>query len=102
MSVLFMGWPMTGLGLLRREHRFRTLSMSSVGTYVIGYLVVGVGLALLGAAGSPDAAEQAGRAAWGIPPPLGGDGRHRLRTPTWSSRLAEPAGRSATSTGPYP
>ena len=35
----------------RHEHRFRTLSMISVGTYVVGYLVVGVGLALLGAGG---------------------------------------------------
>ena len=48
-SFVFMGWSMTGLGLLRREHRFRTLSIISVGTYVFGYLVVGVGLALLGA-----------------------------------------------------
>ena len=48
-SFVFMGWSMTGLGLLRREHRFRTLSMITVGTYVFGYLVVGVGLALLGA-----------------------------------------------------
>lgn len=48
-SFLFMGWSMTGLGLLRREFRFRTLSVISVGAYGIGYLVVGVGLALLGA-----------------------------------------------------
>ena len=48
-SFVFMGWSMTGLGLLRREHRFRTLSIITVGTYVFGYLVVGVGLALLGA-----------------------------------------------------
>jgi lipopolysaccharide exporter len=48
-SFVFMGWSMTGLGLLRRELRFRTLSMISIGTYVFGYLVVGVGLALLGA-----------------------------------------------------
>ncbi len=48
-SFVFMGWSMTGLGLLRREHRFRTLSVISIGTYVFGYLVVGVGLALLGA-----------------------------------------------------
>ena len=48
-SFVFMGWSMTGLGLLRRQLRFRTLSMISVGTYVFGYLVVGVGLALLGA-----------------------------------------------------
>ena len=48
-SFVFMGWSMTGVGLLRRELRFRTLSMISVGTYVFGYLVVGVGLALLGA-----------------------------------------------------
>jgi lipopolysaccharide exporter len=48
-SCVFMGWSMTGVGLLRRELRFRTLSMISVGTYVFGFLVVGVGLALLGA-----------------------------------------------------
>jgi O-antigen/teichoic acid export membrane protein len=48
-SFVFMGWSMTGLGLLRREHRFRTLSIITVGTYVFGYLLVGVGLALLGA-----------------------------------------------------
>ena len=43
------GWSMTGLGLLRREMRFRALSVISIGAYVVGYLVVGVGLALLGA-----------------------------------------------------
>jgi lipopolysaccharide exporter len=48
-SFLFMGWSMTGLGLLRREMRFRALSVISIGAYVVGYLVVGVGLALLGA-----------------------------------------------------
>ena len=48
-SFLFMGWSMTGLGLLRRELRFRALSVISIGAYVVGYLVVGVGLALLGA-----------------------------------------------------
>ena len=48
-SFVFMGWSMTGLGLFRREHRFRTLSLISAGTYVLSYLVIGVGLALLGA-----------------------------------------------------
>jgi lipopolysaccharide exporter len=48
-SFVFMGWSTTGLGLLRRELRFRTMSIISAGTYVFGYLVVGVGLALLGA-----------------------------------------------------
>jgi lipopolysaccharide exporter len=48
-SFLFMGWSMTGLGLLRRELRFRALALISVGAYVVGYLVVGVGMALLGA-----------------------------------------------------
>jgi lipopolysaccharide exporter len=48
-SFLFMGWSMTGLGLLRRALRFRELSMISVGSYGAGYLLVGVGLALLGA-----------------------------------------------------
>jgi lipopolysaccharide exporter len=49
LSFLFVGWSMTGLGLLRRELRFRTLSLISVGSYVVGYLVVGIGLAVLGA-----------------------------------------------------
>jgi O-antigen/teichoic acid export membrane protein len=48
-SFVFMGWSMTGLGLLRRQLRFRTLSLISAGTYVFAYLVVGVGLALAGA-----------------------------------------------------
>jgi lipopolysaccharide exporter len=48
-SFVFMGWSMTGLGLLRRQLRFRALSLVAVGTYVFAYLVVGVGLALLGA-----------------------------------------------------
>ncbi len=48
-SFLFIGWSMTGLGLLRRELRFRALSVISLGAYVVGYLVVGIGLALLGA-----------------------------------------------------
>ena len=48
-SFVFVGWSMTGLGLLRRQLRFRTLSVISMGTYVFAYLVVGVGLALLGA-----------------------------------------------------
>jgi lipopolysaccharide exporter len=48
-SFLLIGWSMTGLGLLRRELRFREMSTISVGSYVGGYLVVGIGLALLGA-----------------------------------------------------
>jgi lipopolysaccharide exporter len=48
-SFVFMGWSMTGLGLLRRQLRFRTMSIISAGTYVFAYLVVGVGSALLGA-----------------------------------------------------
>jgi lipopolysaccharide exporter len=46
---VFMGWSMTGLGLLRRQLRFRTLSVILTGSYVFAYPVVGVGLALLGA-----------------------------------------------------
>jgi lipopolysaccharide exporter len=49
LSFLPEGWSMTGIGLLRREHRFRELSIIMAGTYVLGFLVVGVGLALLGA-----------------------------------------------------
>jgi O-antigen/teichoic acid export membrane protein len=48
-TFLFEGLAMVGLGLLRREHRFRELSVITFVTYVLGYLVVGVGLALLGA-----------------------------------------------------
>jgi len=49
LTFLFEGLSMVGVGLLRREHRFRELSVITVATYVAGYLVVGVGLALLGA-----------------------------------------------------
>ncbi|HEY6795297.1 MAG TPA: lipopolysaccharide biosynthesis protein [Kineosporiaceae bacterium] len=49
LSFLFVGWSMTGVGLLLRGLRFRARSMVSVAAYVVGYLVVGVGLALLGA-----------------------------------------------------
>jgi O-antigen/teichoic acid export membrane protein len=48
-SFIFSGWSMTGLGLLRRGLRFRELSIISIGGYLVGYLVVGVGLAFLGA-----------------------------------------------------
>jgi lipopolysaccharide exporter len=48
-SFVFMGWSMTSLGLLRRQLRFRILSVISMGAYVFAYLVVGLGLALLGA-----------------------------------------------------
>jgi lipopolysaccharide exporter len=49
LSFLLEGWSMTGMGLLRREYRFRELAIITAGTYVLGFLVVGVGLALLGA-----------------------------------------------------
>src|SRR6266540_2570157 len=49
LSFLPEGWSMTGIGLLRREHRFRELSIIMAGTYVLGFLVVGVGLAIAGA-----------------------------------------------------
>src|SRR6266508_2412990 len=42
LSFLPEGWSMTGIGLLRREHRFRELSIIMAGTYVLGFLVVGV------------------------------------------------------------
>jgi len=48
-SFLFEGWSMTGQGLLRRELRFRELTMITVGTYMLGFLVVGVAMAALGA-----------------------------------------------------
>ena len=48
-SFLFEGMAMVGIGLLRREHRFRELSVITVATYAFGYLVVAIGLALLGA-----------------------------------------------------
>lgn len=49
MSFLFAGLSMTGQGLLRRQLRFRELAIIRLGAYVLGYLVVGVGLAILGA-----------------------------------------------------
>jgi lipopolysaccharide exporter len=48
-SFVFTGWSMTGLGLLRRELRFKAMSLIAIGAYVSGYVVIGVGLALLGA-----------------------------------------------------
>jgi lipopolysaccharide exporter len=48
-SFLFEGLAMVGIGLLRRQLRFRVLSIITFATYVLGYLVVAVGLALLGA-----------------------------------------------------
>ncbi len=48
-SFLIVGWSTTGEGLLRRELRFRQLSTIWIGSYVFGYLIVGVGSALLGA-----------------------------------------------------
>ena len=48
-SFLIAGWSTTGEGLLRRELRFRQLSTLTVGSYAFGYLIVGVGSALLGA-----------------------------------------------------
>jgi lipopolysaccharide exporter len=48
-SFLFEGFSMTGMGLLRRQLRFRELSVITVGTYALGFLVVGVGMALAGA-----------------------------------------------------
>lgn len=48
-SFIFQGWAATSMGLLRRQLRFRELSLINVGTYVLGYLVVGIGSALLGA-----------------------------------------------------
>jgi O-antigen/teichoic acid export membrane protein len=49
LSFPLNGWSMTGLGLLRREFRFRDLSIIVVGTYVLGFLGVGIPLAMLGA-----------------------------------------------------
>jgi lipopolysaccharide exporter len=48
-GFIFDGWSMTGTGLLLRELRFRERSIVNLGTYVLGFLVVGVGAALLGA-----------------------------------------------------
>jgi O-antigen/teichoic acid export membrane protein len=48
-TFLIEGTSMVGLGLLRRQLRFRELSIITFATYVLGYVVVGIGLALLGA-----------------------------------------------------
>ena len=48
-SFLFEGLGMVGIGLLRRQLRFRELSIITFATYAVGYLVIAIGLALLGA-----------------------------------------------------
>jgi O-antigen/teichoic acid export membrane protein len=48
-SLLFTGLGTTAESLLRRELRFRELAIREILAYVLGYLGVGVGLALLGA-----------------------------------------------------
>jgi lipopolysaccharide exporter len=48
-TFLFEGMAMVGVGLLQRQLRFRELSIITVATYVLGYVVVGISLALLGA-----------------------------------------------------
>ena len=48
-TFLIEGMSMVGLGLLRRQLRFRELSIITFATYVLGYVVVGISLALLGA-----------------------------------------------------
>lgn len=48
-TFLFEGPVNVGVGLLRRQLRFRELSEITVATYVLGYLVVAIGVALLGA-----------------------------------------------------
>jgi lipopolysaccharide exporter len=48
-TFLFEGMSMVGLGLLRRQLRFRELSIITFATYVLGYVVVGISLALVGA-----------------------------------------------------
>ena len=48
-GFVFEGWSMTGMGLLIRQLRFRELAIITAGTYVLGYLVVGVPLAAAGA-----------------------------------------------------
>jgi lipopolysaccharide exporter len=46
---LFEGLVAVGTGLLRRQLRFRELWKITVATYVLGFLVVAIGMALLGA-----------------------------------------------------
>ncbi|WP_433029559.1 lipopolysaccharide biosynthesis protein [Actinomycetospora sp. CA-053990] len=48
-GFVFEGWSMTGMGLFIRQLRFRELSIITTGTYMLGYLVVGVSLAAAGA-----------------------------------------------------
>jgi lipopolysaccharide exporter len=48
-SLPITGWSMTGLGLLTRDLRFGELSVVTVTTYIFGYVVVGIALALAGA-----------------------------------------------------
>lgn len=46
---IFLGLGVTSEGLLRRDLRFRQLSLAQFASYTIGYGVVGISLALLGA-----------------------------------------------------
>ena len=48
LSMVITGLGMTALSLLQRELRFRALAVIEVGTYFVGYVLVGITLALLG------------------------------------------------------
>jgi lipopolysaccharide exporter len=48
LSIVITGLGTTALSLLKRELRFRGLAIIEVGSYVIGYVFVGITLAVLG------------------------------------------------------
>jgi lipopolysaccharide exporter len=48
LSLLIVGLGAPSTGLLRRDMRFRTLAIIGIVSYVVGYGIVGVGLAILG------------------------------------------------------
>lgn len=48
-NFVFVGLGVTSQGVLRRELRFRTLSIAQIAAYLVGYGLVGIGLAVAGA-----------------------------------------------------
>jgi lipopolysaccharide exporter len=48
LSMVITGLGMAALSLLKRELRFRELALIEVGSYVVGYVFVGITLAVLG------------------------------------------------------
>lgn len=48
LSFLINGFSLTALALIRRNLEFKRLTIAEITAYIIGYLIVGIGLAILG------------------------------------------------------